>query len=158
MKIALNYEIEIDVKKDNKSIDTFKIWFRELTKVEKKKYDKLVKDFTKLNKKFNKISRKAPVLEQKATVYNNLKKYEKELEVLEEIEKIDDELTEAEEQIENLAGDDFVETQAKKSFDLRVSGKDKQKLVDLAESQGYANILKMVEEAKEGLLKKDSTK
>ena len=158
MKIALNYEIEIDVTKDNKTIDTFKIWFRELTKDEKKKYDKLVKDFTKLNKKFNKISRKAPVLEQKATAYNNLKKYEKELEVLEEIEKIDDELTEAEEQIEKLAGDDFVETQAKKSFDLRVSGKDKQKLVDLAESQGYANILKMVEEAKEGLLKKDSTK
>ena len=158
MKIALNYEIEIDVKKDNKTIDTFKIWFRELTKDEKKKYDKLVKDFTNLNKKLNKISRKAPVLEQKATAYNNLKKYDKELEALEAIEKLDDELTEAEEQIEALAGDDFVETQAKKSFDLRVGGKDKQKLVDLAESQGYANILKMVEEAKEGLLKKASTK
>ncbi len=158
MKIALNYEINIEVQEDNKKIDTFKIWFRELTKKEKKEYDQLVKDFTKLNKTLTKISRKAPVLEQKATAYNNLKKYDKELLVLEKMEQLDEELTKAEEQIENLAGDDFVDTQAKKSFDLRVSGKDKQKLVDLAESQGYANILKMLEKAKEGLLKKDSTK
>ena len=158
MKIALDYEIPVEVRENGKTIKELKVWFRELTAKEKKELTKKAKEFFELQKRLNRIERKGPTLQKKADAYNKLEKLEKEIEVLEQIEQLDDELSEIEEQITKLAGDDFAETQAKKSFDLRVSGDDKEKLDELAQRIGYTKILQMLEESKEGLLEKASTK
>jgi len=158
MKILLDYEIEIDVQEQGKSKESFKVLFRELNSKEKKELKKKAKEYFALQKKLTKIGRKARTTDQKATVYRELKKFTEELQMIEELEAIDNELEKIEEKIEKLSGDEYVETESKKIFELCVSGPGAKKLAEHAEVQGYERIMQQLNKAKEGLLKEASTK
>jgi len=158
VKILLNYEIEIDVQEQGKSKEKLKIFLRELNSGEKKELKSKAKEFFSMQKQLNKIGRRAKIAEQRATAYRELEKFEDELKAVEELEKLDDKLEKIEEKIEKLAGDDFAETEAKKTFGLCVSGEGAKRLAELAEAQGYVKIMQQLNKAKEGLLKEASTK
>lgn len=153
MKLNLDYELKIEIMEKGKKKSTLNIFYREPTKAERKEEQKKFKEFNKLNKKLNSIRLKAPNLQKKADLLTDMGKRTEALAVVEQIEAKADELEAILEEMETFGGDDFAETQAQERFEKLVSGKDVEKLKDIAESIGYVKMTDKLESAKADLQK-----
>ena len=160
MKIQLDYKINIEVREGGKKKDALCVFYREFTKAEKKEYEELVRKFTGMFRKSQKISKKQATLNKKIELFENSNQNEKALECIEKLEELDEELEAIEDEIIEIAGgeneNDFAEKSAKERFEIVVSGKDKEKLEQLAEIKGYVEIMSLLDKAKSELEKKQS--
>ena len=154
MKLNLDYELKIEIMEKGKKKSTLNIFYREPKKTERKDEQKKFKEFKKLDKKLNSIQLKAPSLQKKYDLLVEMKKNEEALVVMEQIEAKSNELEEIIDEMEAFGGDDFAETQAQERFDKLVSGKDAEKLKEIAESIGFVKMLDNLEREKADLQKK----
>ena len=160
MKIQLDYKINIEVMEGGKKKESLSVFYREFTKAEKKEHEELAKKFMKLYNKTQKIAKKQATLNKKIELLENSNQNEKALKCIDELEKLDEELEVLEEDINEIAGgeyeNDFAEKSAKERFETVVSGKDKEKLKQLADIKGYVEIMNLLDVAKSELEKKQS--
>jgi hypothetical protein len=154
MNIPLDYELELKIQENGKERETLKVYLRDPNKKERKTKEKMAKRARKMFQELNKLERKSKNIEKRIEVYEKLGKYDDLEKVLEQQTIIDDALESVLYQIEAIGGDDFYENEAKKDFETLVSGDDKSKLQDIAESKGYIEIMKYLNKAKENFLKK----
>jgi len=158
MKIQLDYKIDIEVTEGGKKKESISVFYREFTKSEKKQNDELSKKFINLFKKAQKIAKKQVTLNKKIELLENSNQNEKALDCIDELEKLDDELEAIEDEIKFISDGederDFAEKASKDRFQTVVSGKDVEKLEQLAEIKGYVEIMKLLDIAKSELEKK----
>ena len=76
--------------------------------------------------------------------------------LVEERDNLQNKIEEVAIELESLGGEDFEEKMAKKRFDTLISGEDKEKLREYAEIRTYKTILKLMDEQKAELEKKQS--
>jgi len=160
MKIQLDYKIDIEVREGGKKKEALSVFYREFTKSEKEEYKGIQKKFTKLFSKIQKISKKQATYNKRIELLEKSNQDEKALKCMDELEKLDEELEILEDEIKDIAGgedeQDFSEKTAKDRFEKVVSGKDVEKLEQLAEVKGYVEIMKLLDVAKSELEKKQS--
>lgn len=157
MRINLDYKIDIEVQEGGKKKDKLSVFLREFTKAEKKEHEELRKKFERIFTKVQKIGKKQTVLQKKAELYELNEDYKSAIETVSKIEKLDAEIEVLIEELDEIGGgnqDEFAENSAKDRFDALVSGKDKEKLKELAEIKGYSTIMRELDIAKSELEKK----
>lgn len=154
MKLALDYEIDVDVRKNGETVEKLIVFYREPTKAERKVILKKFKEFQKLSKSLTKIERKASLSDQRANAYRSLDESEKVLKQLELQEVLGEEIEIIIEKMENFGGDDYAETQARSRFDMLVSGKDAKNLGNHAEAMGYGRMMSYLDKEKDALIEK----
>jgi len=158
MKIQLDYKINIEVMEGGKKKGTLSVFYREFTKAEKRDHEELAKKFMNLFSRVQKIGKKQVTLNKKIELLENSNQNEKALKCIDELEKLDEELEVLEDDIKDVAGgedeNDFAEKAAKERFEILVSGKDKEKLEQLADIKGYVEIIKLLDVSKSELEKK----
>ncbi len=159
MKIQLDYKIDIEVQESDKIKERLSVYYREYTQAEIAQNKELKKKFSKIIKKMQKIGKKQESLSKRAELYELNEEYEKSIKALDEVEKLDDDIATLVEELESIGGEDqdtFAEELAKTRFNTLVSGKGFDKLQEIAEIKGYANILSILDKEKFELEKKQS--
>jgi len=157
MKILLDYKIDIEVRESDKVKERLSVYFREYTRKELRETKELKKKFQKIIDKLKKIGKKQESLKKKASLYELNGEFEKSIKALEDSEQLDEKVEELVEELEAIGGEDqdvFAEELAKTRFLTLVSGKDFDKLRDIADIKGYANVLSILDKEKFELEKK----
>ncbi len=154
MKLQLDIELNIEVLKQGESLETLTIFLRDYTKEENKKFADIIKKFKDLSRKGQKLVTKAGSIEKKMDLYEKAGKFDKAIEMAEASDKLILDLDKITKSVDDLGGDEFHEGLAKESFDIRISGEDKEQLRDIAEIKGYSSVMKLLEKEKERVEKK----
>lgn len=159
MKIQLDYKIDIEIKEGAEIKNTLSVFYREFTKKERADQKKLEKKFVELFNKAQHLIKKKEYLAKKAELHELNGDFEKSINSLDKMDELSLKEDELLEELEAIGGEDqdaFAEELAKKRFDVLVSGPDKPKLAEVAESVGYTNIIQKLDAAKDYLEKKQS--
>jgi len=156
MLLSLDVKIPLEIREGGKLKEKLEVYYRDYTKDEKKKFNKIVKDFKNLFIKVSKYGQKETSLNKRIELAEKIGKYEKAFALVEERDELQNMIEEVALELENLGGEDFEEKMAKKRFDILISGEDKEKLREYAEIRTYKTILKLMDEQKAELEKKQS--
>jgi len=146
-KLMLSVPIEVEIR-DGKKKEKLKVELRDLTKEERKENEKLLKRLKEMLYRINRLERKRESVEKKRDYAEKLEKYKEAMEYQEKLDKIDEELDRIQREIEELGGDDYIEVEAKKNFTRLVSGEGVERLREIAETKGYATVMRLLNEAK----------
>ena len=154
MKINLDVKIIVEIEENGKDKESLSIFLREFTKVESKEYKTLFKEFSGFVRKSEKLERQLKSTNKRLNIAGKMDDNDLSLKLLDKIDKIENDLDKVRDDLEKLAGDNFEESMAEKSFNLLVSGDGKEKLKEYAEIKGYSNIMSSLRKAKEDIEKK----
>ena len=156
MKLELDVKLNIDIQENGKSKEKITVYLRDYSKEESKKFSKLKADFLKMLKRSKKLVLKTNSVEKKMELYEKAEKYEDAIKMAKVHDKLSEEMEAVTDELEALGGDEFYEERSKESFDVRISGEDKEKLREYAESKGYLFIMQFLEKEKAEVEKKQS--
>ena len=156
MILQLDTPIEIKIREHNKVKETIKVFLRDHTREEEKKFEKTKKKFEDLVNKTQRLSSKSASVERKLKLYEEAGDTKKAIKMAEESDRIIDELSGIVDEVNALGGDDFYEKLSKESFNILVSGEEKDKLIPYAEQKGYTVIMRSLREARADVEKKQS--
>jgi hypothetical protein len=156
MKLALDVEIEVKVTEGGAEKETIVIFLREFTAKEQKDRKALIDKFNALFKKAQKLEKKQRRHEKSIDLLEAAGRPEDALIKVKESEKLDADLEAISKELENLGGNDFAETEARKRFDALVGGNGKEKLRSYAEIKGYVTVMRLLDVEKAAIEKKQS--
>jgi len=150
-KLQLSNRVTLDIEDNGKVIKTFKVNLRELTKKEERTLSNKNKKVFDLYNKSTKLEKRLSVFEDKIEAYKELEQFEKVLKETTKLEKLYAEQDEIEAEFEKLGGLDTLTEASKETFDITVSGDEKEGLREWIEGNNdYATILALLkEDAKE---------
>jgi len=156
MLLNLDVKIPLEIREGGKLKEKLEVYYRDYTKEEKKKFNKIVKDFKNLFMKVSKYGQKEASLNKRIELAEKIGNFDKAFSLVEERDNLQNKIEEVAIELESLGGEDFEEKMAKKRFDTLISGEDKEKLREYAEIRTYKTILKLMDEQKAELEKKQS--
>ncbi len=141
MILNIDNKIEIKIQEGGKIKETLEVSYRYPTKKEEKELDNELKRIKELIGELRKIGSKIESLEKRIEYAEKQENFEKAEQLLDKKEKLEAKLEKIQEEVEAMGGVDWSEAINKKTFEMLVSGKDKERLKEYAEAMGYTKII-----------------
>lgn len=143
MSIPVKLEI-INGKKKT----TLEVEIRKFSKEEHKERAAIQKTYKTLSSSLTKKNAKLESVQKRRDYSEKLEKFNDALEFQEKMDSLTSELDVLIEEVEAIGGDDFFEKTAQETYEILVSGKDKEKLAEIADVATYGYINDKLNEAR----------
>ncbi len=146
-KFQLDIKVKLEIVSAGKTIDSFDVTYKELTRKEGKSIGKENKEILELFNKSQLLEKRVTVLEGKIDALKELERPEDVLKTATKLERLYDDQANMEEEFEKLGGLDKLLEASKLSYEASVAGKDKNRLTEFVEAQSdYSTILAALKE------------
>ena len=143
--LALSTSVKLDITENGKVTKTFNVSFKELTRKQTKKLGKDNKAILDITQTGAGIENRISILRSKMAALEELNKSQEVVKVANILDDLMTRKEDLEEQYETLGGIDKLTEAAEASFDLQVSGKDKEALREfIEENSDYTSVLDVI--------------
>ncbi len=146
-KMQLDIKVKLDIVASGKTVDTFEVTYRELTRKEGRSIGKENKTILDLFNKSQQSTKRVEMLEGKVGAFKEVERPEDVIKASAKLEKLYDEQAEMETKFEELGGLDKLLEASRATYAISVGGKDKDRLEEFIEAQSdYSTVLEALKE------------